>query len=337
MKTNNAILFICLLIGISSCQTKNKSTSQNSSEAIDNRIPVYFDTDCNNELDDQHALAYLLFNTKTFNVLGVSVNATSNGGNVKEHYKEAERIMKFCKADGKISLTLGANANFVNIKDSLHLPNHDGYEAINSIIETAKNAPDTIVLLPVGKLTNIALAIKKAPEIKNKIKIVWLGSNYPVKGEYNMENDMEATRYILSQNVHFEMVTVRWPNKGGATDVNVTPADMEKHMPGTGPKLDTIIGRHGNSFTCFGDYSIDLFHHIDLHGDNRPLYDAVAVAILKNPEWGESKTIPAPRLDGENWIEQPDNERKIIVWENFNKEKILADFFNTMKRPELVE
>ena len=29
-------------------------------------IPVIFDTDANNELDDQHALAYLLLNDSTF-------------------------------------------------------------------------------------------------------------------------------------------------------------------------------------------------------------------------------------------------------------------------------
>jgi hypothetical protein len=28
---------------------------------------------------------------------------------------------------------------------------------------------------------------------------------------------------------------------------------------------------------------------------------------------------------------------KVIIWENFNKEMILNDFFNTMKFPELVE
>ncbi|MEZ4826809.1 MAG: hypothetical protein R3C61_11045 [Bacteroidia bacterium] len=34
------------------------------------KIPVIFDTDANNELDDQHALAYLLSNADVFNILG---------------------------------------------------------------------------------------------------------------------------------------------------------------------------------------------------------------------------------------------------------------------------
>jgi purine nucleosidase len=38
---------------------------------------VIFDTDANNEIDDQHALAYLLFSGDVFAVEGVTVNATS--------------------------------------------------------------------------------------------------------------------------------------------------------------------------------------------------------------------------------------------------------------------
>ena len=40
------------------------------------RIAVIVDTDANNELDDQHALAYVLLNGDTFKVEGVTVNAT---------------------------------------------------------------------------------------------------------------------------------------------------------------------------------------------------------------------------------------------------------------------
>jgi purine nucleosidase len=52
------LLFVGLsvLLVIVSCTGSCKKT--------DKRIPVIFDTDANNELDDQHALAYLLFNPK---------------------------------------------------------------------------------------------------------------------------------------------------------------------------------------------------------------------------------------------------------------------------------
>ena len=52
------------------------------------KIQVIFDTDANNELDDQHALAYLLFNKQSFDVLGVTINSTYNGGEVQSHYND---------------------------------------------------------------------------------------------------------------------------------------------------------------------------------------------------------------------------------------------------------
>jgi hypothetical protein len=32
-----------------------------------------------------------------------------------------------------------------------------------------------------------------------------------------------------------------------------------------------------------------------------------------------------------NWVAQANNIRKITLWENFDKEKILQDFFYSMK------
>ena len=53
-----------------SCGSERKSENQTSSPGNQDSIPsdqalipVIFDTDANNELDDQHALAYLLFST----------------------------------------------------------------------------------------------------------------------------------------------------------------------------------------------------------------------------------------------------------------------------------
>ena len=60
--------------------------------AQDNNLPIILDTDANNELDDQHALAYLFFNEDVFDIKGITVNTTYNGGDINKHYEEAIRI-----------------------------------------------------------------------------------------------------------------------------------------------------------------------------------------------------------------------------------------------------
>lgn len=330
------------MVLLSSCTNTShkKPNSSIKEKEVASKIPVLFDTDANNELDDQHALAYLLFNGETFEVRGVTVNATFNGGDITKHFKEAERILKLCQEDSKIPLYAGANARFEDIRKTINEPEYDGKDAVEFIVEEARKArQQKLVLLPVGKLTNIALALQKAPDIKEKVRIVWLGSNYPEPGEYNQVNDMPALNYILDQDVSFEMVMVRYDKPSGTDAVRTTPSEIEEKMPGAGPKSIAVEGRHGNSFTHFGDYSVDLFRHAKLDGNppSRALYDMVAVAIVKNPSWGESHEIPAPILAAEKWKERPENSRKVVIWENFQRKAILEDFFATMHKPVLAE
>jgi inosine-uridine nucleoside N-ribohydrolase len=303
-------------------QNCNTNISQ-SQEMYGSKIPIIFDTDANNELDDQHAMAYLLLNGEEFVVEGVTVNATYNGGNIEEQYKEAERILKLCDLDGNIPLLKGANGNFAEIKENINSSSFDGSEAVNFIIDRVNNSPSReIILLAVGKLTNVALAIQKDPSIAERVTVVWLGSNYPEPGEYNQDNDTVSMNYILNTNVPFEMVTVRYGKPSGTDAVRASREEIEQKMPGKGPKVSTAVtGRHGESFQTFGDYSVNLFEHIDLHGDppSRALYDMAAVAIVKNPAWAEAKTIPAPVLINNQWVERPDNPRQITVWENFDR------------------
>jgi hypothetical protein len=129
------------------------------------------------------------------------------------------------------------------------------------------------------------------------------------------------------------MVTVRYGKPSGSDAVRVTPEVIKEKMSGQGPQVAPVEGRHGGTFTSFGDYSVNLFSKIDLYGDppSRALFDAVAVAVLKNPAWGERKEIPAPILVDNEWQERPQNPRTITVWENFDEEAILEDFFSVME------
>jgi inosine-uridine nucleoside N-ribohydrolase len=173
-----------------------------------------------------------------------------------------------------------------------------------------------------------------------RTKIVWLGSNYPEPGEYNQDNDTLSMNYVFNSPIPFEMVTVRYGQTSGTDAVAVTMDEINAKMPGLGPvATEPITGRHGGSFNTFGDYSMNLFEHIFDHinhegsKNSRPLFDMAALAILKENEWAEQRSIPAPILIHNGWVDRPDNPRKIVLWENFDKEAILDDFFDTLAHP----
>lgn len=299
------------------------------------KLPIILDTDANNELDDQHALAYLFFNEETFDIKGITVNTTYNGGEINQHYDEAKRIADLCDVSGKYPILKGANGNFDELKAQVQSETLDGKTAVDFIIEQAhKTKKEKLIVAAIGKLTNVALAIERDPSIKEHIKLVWLGSNYPEPGEYNQENDISSLNYLLEQDLDFEIVTVRYGKKSGSDAVKVSLNEVREKMKDMGPEVEPVIGRHGGSFTNFGDYSIELFSKIDLYGDppSRALFDLVALAVLKNSQWGEKRSIPAPTIVDENWVDRPQNQKRITLWENFDRKAIINDFYESLSQ-----
>jgi purine nucleosidase len=321
---NFVLILISALLILGSC-SGNKS-----------KIKVIFDSDTNNELDDQHALAYLLKNEDIFDVEAVTVNNTWGGGGIDEQYNEAKRVIKVCGKLGEMPLLKGADRSFHEIFEYMNEHYYDGMDAVEFIISKAKSMKaEKLVIIAVGKLTNIALALDKDPSISQKIKVVWLGSNYPDQGEYNLENDVEAMNFVLSTDVPFEMVLVRYGLGNGTDKVRVTLDEIRQHMSEMDQSVKIpVIGRHGGEFFSFGAYSIDLFEHVEFSGNDRSraLFDMAAVAIVKNPGWAHLREISAPVYESGGWIEVPENSRKIGIREDFDRDAIVNDFFSVMKK-----
>lgn len=300
------------------------------------KIDLLFDTDANNELDDQHAIAYLLLHSETFNMVGLTTNATRAGGDAFEQIKEAERVVTLMNKMGDFPMIAGATGSFEEIRPNVGKDNFDGKQAVDFIIgEAKKKSPDNkLTLLAVGKLTNVALALCKEPSISANIRLVWLGSNYPKRGEYNLENDVPSMNYVLDTDVEFEIVTVNGGPSMGTDAVRISKAEAQSVFAGKGPKAQKpIVGRHGGEFSCFGDYSANLFEHIH-YGDEaktRALYDMAAAAIVRNPSWAKSRVIAAPIMIDKEWVDRPDNKRVVTIWENFDKEAIINDFIQPLE------
>jgi purine nucleosidase len=306
-----------------------------------NKVRILLDTDANNEIDDQHAIAYMLLSGDVFLVEGLTVNRTNNGGDIEAQALEAERVVGLCNMHPALPVTRGASRSFGELVSRIDKPRFDGSDAVNLIIQRAEAYDgQKLVLLAIGKLTNVALALKKRPDIVDKVKLVWLGSNYPKPGEYNLEADPESLNFVLDCAVEFELAVVRYGAQSGTSAVRVTLEDVAARLRGQGPTTKSpITGRHGGNFTHFGDYSINLLSNVDLYYDppSRALYDMAATAILKNPDWAEARTIPAPTLENGIWRERPDNSRKVVIRENFNHKMIVDDFYRTICNYQLAE
>jgi len=82
----------------------------------------------------------------------------------------------------------------------------DSHDAVSFIIETVRSTDD-VWLVPVGPMTNIALAIRQAPDIVDKLAgISFMGGstgpgNVTAAAEFNIWADPHAARIVLSSGV----------------------------------------------------------------------------------------------------------------------------------------
>jgi purine nucleosidase len=99
----------------------------------------------------------------------------------------------------------------VNIPDSQRAPGTES--AIDFIVDAAKTFGQDLIYVPTGPLTNIAAALKKAPEIKNQIEnFVLMGGALTATGnvsawaEANISQDPEAANLVFRSGVKTTMV-----------------------------------------------------------------------------------------------------------------------------------
>ena len=140
-----------------------------------NKYNVILDTDTNNEVDDQFALAYLLKSKDIFNIDAITIAPFRTekwqetvSDSIDESYNEACKIFDLLGLKDKSIIYKGS-------RDYLKNGYNETNPAINKIIEIASKNKKTYILA-IGCLTNIALALKTNPEIKDKIEIGYTGT-----------------------------------------------------------------------------------------------------------------------------------------------------------------
>lgn len=247
--------------------------------AAQSRIPIIFDTDIGDDIDDALALA-LALQSPELDVRAVTTVVDDTESRTRLAWKE---LGLYGRRD--IALATGASEplldpmrpgrarQFEVLTSADTAPEASRRRAADLIIETLLQSPEKITLVPVGPLTNIALALKLEPRIKSHIeKIVLMGGAFGMlQPEYNIVRDRAAAEIVFRSGVPVTAVGL-----DVTTKCKLQRADIER------------MRAAGNPASQF------LVRLIELWQNNKPdqyptLHDPLAVAVTLRPSLVETQ------------------------------------------------
>ena len=158
----------------------------------------------------------------------------------------------------------------INILDDYYI---ETINAVDFIIDTCHNQSEPIYLCPVGPLTNIALAIKKDPTIKTKIKeIIFMGGaamclgNITPVAEFNIYVDPHAANIVLNSGIKTVMFGLDVTHKVNVNDTII------KDIKNNNNKSSILFADLMNFYSKTHREVFDI--------DESPLHDPCVIAYL---------------------------------------------------------
>jgi len=150
--------------------------------------------------------------------------------------------------------------------------------AVDFIVETImREEPGSITLCPIGPLTNIALALLRAPEIAPRIREIVLmgggffeGGNITPAAEFNIYVDPEAAKIVFASGIPIVVMPL------DVTHRALTKADRIDRFRAMGTKA-------GDACVALLEF-FERFDEEKYGSDGGPLHDPNVIAYLLQPE-----------------------------------------------------
>jgi purine nucleosidase len=145
--------------------------------------------------------------------------------------------------------------------------------ASDFMIDTIKRYPNQVTILEVGPPTNLALALKKAPEIAPLIKqIIYMGGAMAVPGNANAVGEL---------NWWFDPLAVRTVLQTSIPQV-VIPLDVTNTVPLTQTVYNQIVNNPAKQTAVTKAYAAANANALD---SNTDIYDTLTIAYFLDPTY----------------------------------------------------
>lgn len=154
----------------------------------------------------------------------------------------------------------------------------ESQHAVDFIIETLMREPSgTVTLCTLGPLTNIGLALRKAPEIAARVKRLVMmgggffeGGNITPAAEFNIYVDPEAARDVLASGIAITMIPLDLTHK------LLTLSERVERLRALGTRPAIALAE-----------MLDFFERFDIEkygSDGGPLHDPAVIAWVIRPD-----------------------------------------------------
>jgi hypothetical protein len=284
------------------------------------RVRAVLDTDTYNEVDDQFALVQTILSPDRIKLEAIyaapfqNQRSTGPGHGMDLSYDEILRLL------GRLGHSADGFA-FRGVRDYVGPEKKPrDAEAVDDLINRSRSSSleDPLYVIAIGAISNVASAILKAPEIIDRIVLIWLGGNphyWPQTRDFNLRQDVGAAQVIFDSGVP----VVQVPNWGVTSHMLATVPEIERYVEPSGPVGQFLAMR-------FKEYESD---HL---GWSKELWDMAPVGWLLNADWAPSTIVHSPVLN-DNMTWSVDNSRHLIRCVDFvYRDKIFKDFYEKLAR-----
>ena len=285
------------------------------------RLNVVIDTDTFNEIDDQFALVYALLSPERMGVEAIYAapfqndRVSSYGEGMELSYQEILRVIGLLGLSGAGAVFRGATVRMGGTQSAGSVASDDLIRRANAV-----SAGDRLVVIAIGAATNVAAALQEAPEIAEKIVVLWLGghpSHWAHNHEFNLKGDPEAVRVMMDSRVPFGW----FPCATVAESLTTTVSELKLNLVGQGE---------------IGDYLFDIFENYD-HEDlramaaSKTIWDLAPFAWAIDPSWFDVRESSRPVLSEEFAWEEKEHRGLLMEAIRLRRDPIFRDFFSKVQ------
>ncbi len=284
------------------------------------KVSIVIDTDAAGEIDDQFAIAYAVRAAEAGELVLEGIHASLSGKNTAEgmerNYQEILTVLDHLHSPEYRAKSFRGCP--VKLKDQC--PGES--EAVDHLIKTANNPEreGPLYVVAIGGATNIASALMRAPEIAEKIVIIWLAGNslfWNSTMEANLHRDTIASEHIFNCGVPLVLL----PAWNVVVQLRTTIFELEHYLK---DKNDIC------------DYLLHIVR--DFHDKRCPeglawsktIWDIAGIAYVLHPEWFGTRLITAPMFQY-YWGTNP-QRHMIRIADNLNRDRIFKDAFNKLSK-----